>query len=101
MERSSRWMKMAVRRFNCCKGSTWVNRGRQSSSTFDLLRLNGKDLQVLPVEERKAKLEELLKKPPGVIQLFGLLHEGHPRASGPGWQTWAGGFDRQTQRFQI
>jgi bifunctional non-homologous end joining protein LigD len=35
---------------------------------FDLLRLNGKALQVLPVEERKAKLEELLKKPPGVIR---------------------------------
>ena len=35
---------------------------------FDLLRLNGKDLQSLPIEERKAKLEELLKKPPGVIR---------------------------------
>jgi bifunctional non-homologous end joining protein LigD len=35
---------------------------------FDLLQLNGKDLQNLPVEERKAKLEELLKKPPGVIR---------------------------------
>jgi bifunctional non-homologous end joining protein LigD len=35
---------------------------------FDLLRLNGKDLQALPVDERKAKLEELLKKPPGVIR---------------------------------
>jgi bifunctional non-homologous end joining protein LigD len=35
---------------------------------FDLLRLNGKDLQVLPVEERKAKLEELLKKSPGLIR---------------------------------
>jgi bifunctional non-homologous end joining protein LigD len=35
---------------------------------FDLLRLNGKDLQRLPIEERKAKLEELLKKPPGVIR---------------------------------
>src|SRR3984893_4886122 len=35
---------------------------------FDLLRLNGKNLQALPVEERKAKLEELLKKPPGVIR---------------------------------
>ena len=34
---------------------------------FDLLRLNGKDLQSLPIEERNAKLEELLKKPPGVI----------------------------------
>jgi bifunctional non-homologous end joining protein LigD len=35
---------------------------------FDLLRLNGKDFQNLPIEERKAKLEELLKKPPGVIR---------------------------------
>jgi bifunctional non-homologous end joining protein LigD len=35
---------------------------------FDLLQLNGKYLQKLPIEERKAKLEELLKKPPGVIR---------------------------------
>jgi bifunctional non-homologous end joining protein LigD len=35
---------------------------------FDLLRLNGKDLQGLPIEERKAKLEALLKKPPSVIR---------------------------------
>jgi bifunctional non-homologous end joining protein LigD len=35
---------------------------------FDLLRLNGKDLQDLPIEERKANLEGLLKKPPGVIR---------------------------------
>src|ERR1700693_2893944 len=35
---------------------------------FDVLRLNGKDLQNLPIEERKAKLEELLKRPPGVIR---------------------------------
>jgi len=35
---------------------------------FDLLRLNGKDLQKLPLEERKAKLEGLLKKPPGIIR---------------------------------
>src|ERR1700719_2085500 len=35
---------------------------------FDLLRLDGKNLQNLPIEERKAKLEELLKKPPGVIR---------------------------------
>jgi bifunctional non-homologous end joining protein LigD len=34
----------------------------------DLLRLNGKNLQSLPIETRKAKLEELLKKPPGVIR---------------------------------
>jgi bifunctional non-homologous end joining protein LigD len=35
---------------------------------FDLLQLNGQDLRVLPIEERKAKLEELLKKPPGVLR---------------------------------
>jgi bifunctional non-homologous end joining protein LigD len=35
---------------------------------FDLLQLNGKNLQNLPIEERKAKLEALLKKPPGVIR---------------------------------
>jgi bifunctional non-homologous end joining protein LigD len=35
---------------------------------FDLLWLNGNNLQNLPIEERKAKLEELLKKPPGVIR---------------------------------
>src|SRR4029077_4821978 len=35
---------------------------------FDLLRLNGKDLQNLPIEERKAKLEELLKQPAGAIR---------------------------------
>ena len=35
---------------------------------FDLIRINGKDLQNLPIEERKAKLEELLKNPPGVIR---------------------------------
>jgi bifunctional non-homologous end joining protein LigD len=35
---------------------------------FDLLQLNSKNLQALPIEERKAQLEELLKKPTGVIR---------------------------------
>jgi ATP dependent DNA ligase domain len=35
---------------------------------FDLLQLNGKDLRNLPVETRKARLEELLSDPPGVIR---------------------------------
>jgi bifunctional non-homologous end joining protein LigD len=35
---------------------------------FDLLQLNGKNLQGLPIEERKAKLEELLKTPPSVVR---------------------------------
>jgi bifunctional non-homologous end joining protein LigD len=33
-----------------------------------LLQLNGEDLRLLPIEERKAKLEKLLKKPPGVLR---------------------------------
>ena len=35
---------------------------------FDLIRLNGQDLKNLPLEERKAKLEKLLKKVSGVIR---------------------------------
>jgi bifunctional non-homologous end joining protein LigD len=35
---------------------------------FDLIQLNGKDFRLLPIEERKTKLEELLKKTPGVIR---------------------------------
>lgn len=34
---------------------------------FDLLQLNGQDLKNSPIEERKAKLEALLKNPAGVI----------------------------------
>ena len=35
---------------------------------FDLLRLNGQDLRSSPVEERKAKLAALLKRPPADIR---------------------------------
>lgn len=35
---------------------------------FDLLQLNGRDLKKQPIELRKQLLEELLKKPPGVIR---------------------------------
>jgi bifunctional non-homologous end joining protein LigD len=35
---------------------------------FDLLQLNGENLCGLPIEERKARLEKLLKKPSGVIR---------------------------------
>jgi bifunctional non-homologous end joining protein LigD len=35
---------------------------------FDLLRLNGKDLRDLPIEQRKAKLERLLEEPGGPIR---------------------------------
>jgi bifunctional non-homologous end joining protein LigD len=35
---------------------------------FDLLQLNGKDLRGLPIEERKAKLAALLKRPPADIR---------------------------------
>ena len=36
--------------------------------TLYLLQLDDKDLRNLPIEERKAKLEGLLKKPPGVLR---------------------------------
>ena len=45
---------------------------------FDLLRLNGNHLQGLPTEERKAKLEELLKKSPGVIRYSVSFTKGIP-----------------------
>ena len=35
---------------------------------FDLLRLNGKDLRSLAIEERKSKLATLLQKPPPAIR---------------------------------
>ncbi|HZC35081.1 MAG TPA: non-homologous end-joining DNA ligase [Chthoniobacterales bacterium] len=43
---------------------------------FDLLRLNGKDLLNLPVEQRKAELEKLLKDPPGVIRYSVSIEDG-------------------------
>ena len=45
---------------------------------FDLLPLNGKDLQNLPIEERKAKLEELLNKPPDVVRYSISFTKGVP-----------------------
>jgi hypothetical protein len=58
---------------------------------FDLLQLNGKDLQGLPIEERKAKMEALLKKPPGVIRysvlstgVLGLCYDRHAQCSNNG-----------------
>jgi bifunctional non-homologous end joining protein LigD len=35
---------------------------------FDLLRLNGQDLRSSPIEERKAKLAALLKRPPAEVR---------------------------------
>ena len=42
---------------------------------FDLLRLNGKDLLDRPLIERKAMLQKLLKKAPGVIRFSASLGE--------------------------
>jgi ATP-dependent DNA ligase len=47
----------------------------QTSYAFDLLRLNGKDLQNLPLEERKAKLEGLPEKAARRTSLFGFVHK--------------------------
>jgi bifunctional non-homologous end joining protein LigD len=43
---------------------------------FDLLQLNGKDLKTLPIEERKAKLAELLISNWSTA-LFDQLHQRH------------------------
>ena len=40
---------------------------------FDILQLNGHDLKSLPLTERKAKLQNLLKRPPGVIRYSAAL----------------------------
>ena len=40
----------------------------RNKNAFDLLRLNGEDLRGLPIEERKAKLADLLKSPPAAIR---------------------------------
>jgi bifunctional non-homologous end joining protein LigD len=41
---------------------------------FDLLQLNGKDLRGLPIEERKAQLAALLKRPPADIRYSASLN---------------------------
>jgi bifunctional non-homologous end joining protein LigD len=40
---------------------------------FDILQLNGRDLKNLPLTERKSKLQNLLKNPPGVIRYSAAL----------------------------
>ena len=40
---------------------------------FDILQLNGHDLKNLPLTERKSKLQNLLKNPPGVIRYSAAL----------------------------
>src|SRR6201995_3814443 len=46
---------------------------------FDLLRLNGQDLRSSPVEERKAKLAALPKRPPEEIRYSASLHKISPK----------------------
>jgi len=47
--------------------------------TFDLLRLNGKDLTGTPLVERKAKLESILANRGGVVRYSGSLGEDAPK----------------------
>src|SRR6202795_2664972 len=44
---------------------------------FDLLRLNGKDLRDLPIEERKAKIGTTFCRNSGRASIFDQLHERH------------------------
>jgi bifunctional non-homologous end joining protein LigD len=66
---------------------------------FDLLRFNGKNLQNSPIEERKAKLEKLLKKPSGVIRYSVSFVKDIEELLDPGSGFGARGPDRQTQRL--
>ena len=50
---------------------------------FDLLQLNGKHLQLLPIEEKEGKAGRIDEKASGDDQIFGLVHKRHPSTSGP------------------
>jgi bifunctional non-homologous end joining protein LigD len=94
MERLWHWTRKPGRPFSYFKGCIW---GQKEPPivfyAFDLLRLNGKDLRDLPIEERKAKLQELLKKPPCVIRYSVSFTKDIPELFGPGSQTRARRFD--------
>jgi ATP-dependent DNA ligase len=60
--KSSHWTRKAARPFNYSKVSIWVSRGHQSPLTGLICSSSTcKNLQNLPIEGRKAKLEEMLK----------------------------------------
>ena len=61
---------------------------------FDLLQLNGKDMKKLPLEERKATLQRLLEKPPGVIRYSATLRNNAQNLLKEVPQTGFGGIDR-------
>ena len=53
-------------------------KGSLSYVVFDILHLDGKDLRDLPLVERKAILEKLLKRPPA-----GIAYSQHITGQGP------------------
>jgi bifunctional non-homologous end joining protein LigD len=86
-----RWMKGPVvfqllQSFDMCQ-----ERPPIGFYAFDLLQLNGKNLQNLPIEERKAKLEELIKKPPGVIRYWISFTKDIPELLDRAGELWLGG----------
>ena len=67
---------------------------------FDLLQLNGKDMKKLPLEERKATLQRLLEKPPGVIRFSATL--GTTRTTSlKKLATRPGGIDRKEGEIRL
>jgi bifunctional non-homologous end joining protein LigD len=74
--------RSSVHPFRHCKDSTWVRRGLQSFSTLLICSSSTARIFAIPIEERKAKLEEVLKKPPGVIRYSASFTKDIRRAFG-------------------
>jgi ATP-dependent DNA ligase len=75
MVKLSRWTTNADHPFQLLQGfDLGLVRPPIVFYAFDLLRLNGKDLQDLPIEERKAKLEAFTEEGAWCNSVFGFIH---------------------------
>jgi hypothetical protein len=68
---------------------------------FDLLQLNGKDLKTLPIEERKAKLAELLINPSAALRYSTSFTKDIDELSGKGQESRVRRSDRQTRWLPV
>jgi hypothetical protein len=61
---------------------------------FDLLPAQRQESSKFTDRRTDGEAGRTAEKAAGCHPIFGVLHKRHPRASGTGWQTWAGRFDR-------